>query len=144
VSGKFRGAAHNDCNINYKFTGRIPVVFHNLRGYGNHVIMQAIGKIQGKSLKCIPNNIEKYISFSLGCMEFIDCSQFMSSSLENLYVGFTILYVSKTLMYDFHYNYIKKKYGPNAQLLFTDTDSLCYNISTENIYEDMMGDKTFI
>ena len=44
-------------------------------------------------------------------------------------------------MYDLHYNYIKKKYGPNAHLLFTDTDCLCYNISTENIYEDMMRDK---
>jgi hypothetical protein len=44
-------------------------------------------------------------------------------------------------MYDFHYNYMKTKYGPNAQLLFTDTDSLCYNITTENRYEDMMKDK---
>ena len=56
-------------------------------------------------------------------------------------MGFTILDVSKTLMYDFHYNYIKKKYGQCAQLLFTDSDSLCYNISTENIYEDMTRDK---
>jgi hypothetical protein len=55
----------------YKFTGRIPVVFHNLRGYDNHVIMQAIGKIQGKSLKCIPNNIEKYtLGHKLGATKF--------------------------------------------------------------------------
>lgn len=84
VTGQFRGAAHNECNINYKFTGRIPVIFHNLRGYDSHVIMQAIGRIQGKQLKCIPNNMEKYISFSLGCMDFIDSFQFMSSSLEKL------------------------------------------------------------
>ncbi|CAG2215764.1 unnamed protein product [Mytilus edulis] len=84
VTGKFRGAAHNDCNINYKFTGRIPVVFHNLRGYDSHLIMQAIGKVEGKKLNCIANNMEKYISFSLGCMDFIDSLQFMSSSLQKL------------------------------------------------------------
>jgi hypothetical protein len=58
-----------------------------------------------------------------------------------IYVGFTILDVAKTLMYDFHYNYIKKKYGQCPKLLFTHTDIICYNISTENIYEDMMRDK---
>ncbi|CAG2200908.1 unnamed protein product [Mytilus edulis] len=84
VTGKFRGAAHNDCNINYKFTGRIPVVFHNLRGYDSHLIIQAIGKVEGKQLNCIANNMEKYISFSLGCMDFIDSLQFMSSSLQKL------------------------------------------------------------
>ena len=55
-----------------------------------------------------------------------------------IYVGLTILDVSKTLMYDFHYNYMKTKYGDNARLLFTHTASLYYNISTENIYEDML------
>lgn len=80
VTGKFRGAAHNDCNINYKSTGRIPVVFHNLRGYDSHLIMQD----EGKQLNCIANNMEKYISFSLGYMDFIDSLQFMSSSLQKL------------------------------------------------------------
>ncbi|XP_033729639.1 uncharacterized protein LOC117318793 [Pecten maximus] len=84
VTGKFRGAAHNECNINYKFTGRIPVVFHNLRGYDSHLIIQAIGKVSDKEIKCIPNNMEKYISFSMGCMDFIDSYQFMGTSLEKL------------------------------------------------------------
>jgi hypothetical protein len=44
-------------------------------------------------------------------------------------------------MYDFHYNYIKNRYGDGAKLLFTDTDSICYEIKTDDIYEDMYKDK---
>ncbi|XP_046347918.2 uncharacterized protein LOC125381613 isoform X2 [Haliotis rufescens] len=56
---------------------------------------------------------------------------------QPVYAGFSILDLSKIVMYDFHYNHIKLKYREKAQLCFTDTDSLCYLIETPNLYADM-------
>ena len=52
-----------------------------------------------------------------------------------------ILDMSKTLMYDFHYNYIRQNYNSKAKLLFTDTDSLCYEIETGDAYADFWKDE---
>ena len=57
-----------------------------------------------------------------------------------VYLGMCILDISKIIMLDFHYNYIKPKYGNNAKLLFTDTDSFMYEIQTEDFYKDISGD----
>ena len=57
-----------------------------------------------------------------------------------IYVGQAILDLSKTLMFDFHYNYIRKKYDNKAELLFTDTDSLMYLIHTDDFYHDIKHD----
>ena len=57
-----------------------------------------------------------------------------------VYLGMSILDLSKTLMFDFHYKYIKPKYGKKAKLLFTDTDSLLYEIETEDFYKDISKD----
>ena len=55
-----------------------------------------------------------------------------------IYVGFIILDLSKYFFYNFHYNYIKKH---NAKLLFTDIDSLVYEVKTDDVYEDFYKDK---
>ena len=52
-----------------------------------------------------------------------------------------ILELNKVLMYEFHYDYKKNKYGNNFSLIFTDTDSLMYAIKTEDVYEDFKNDK---
>ena len=62
-TGKFRGAAHNKCNLQFKKPTFTPVIFHNLSGYDAHLFVKNLGKSEG-NIKCIPNNEEKYISFS--------------------------------------------------------------------------------
>ena len=52
-----------------------------------------------------------------------------------------ILELSKILMYEFHYDHIKNKYGNNSRLLFTATHNLMYEIKTEDAYEDFSNDK---
>ena len=101
ITGKYRGSAHQDCNLKLRINPeeiKIPVIFHNLRGYDSHFIMQEIGAIVKKhtyknkkgedkqmSINAIPNNMEKYMAFMLGNhLTFIDSFQFMSYSLEKL------------------------------------------------------------
>ena len=55
---------------------------------------------------------------------------------KSAYVGMSVLYLSKLLMYQFTYDYIKNNYGIKSILLCTDTDSLIYEIKTEDIYDD--------
>ena len=79
MTGKYRGAAHNECNFKLKLnpkTTPIPVIFHNLEGYDGHLLMQAMARVAGE-ISCIPQNTEEYISFSLGNLRFIDSINFL-------------------------------------------------------------------
>ena len=106
ITGEFRGSAHQDCNLKLRINPdkiKIPVIFHNLRGYDSHFIMQQIGKIaiehiyknkRGEEcqmdINAIPNNMEKYMAFMLGKhLVFLDSFQFMNSSLDMLVSNIT-------------------------------------------------------
>ena len=101
-TGRYRGSAHNSCNLKYKKPKFIPVVFHNLSGYDSHLFIKKLGS-PNENIDCIPNNEEKYISFSKTIkvseykdrktgevrdktfkIRFIDSFKFMGSSLEAL------------------------------------------------------------
>ena len=64
VTGKFRGAAHGSCNINLQSTKKLPVIFHNLRGYDSHLIFHELDKFDVK-ISVIPNSLEKYMAIFL-------------------------------------------------------------------------------
>ena len=75
ATGEYRRAAHFSCNLNKRRKTHIPVFFHNLRGYDSHLIMQGIHRYANKKrISVIPNNMEKYVSFSLGNLRFLDPS----------------------------------------------------------------------
>ncbi|XP_046547498.1 uncharacterized protein LOC124257474 [Haliotis rubra] len=99
----YRGAAHQNCNLQLKLKkskskgkkmdqgkmteGKdcfIPIIFHNLRGYDSHLLMRQLDNTVKQKLCCLANNIEKYISFSIGKLRFIDSLQFLSNSLDTL------------------------------------------------------------
>lgn len=97
ITGEFRGAAHEECNLIYQEARHVPVVFHNLSNYDAHFIIKAIANNIPGEIKIIPCNDQKYISFTKIIpsssdekfekfihLRFIDSFRFMASSLDYL------------------------------------------------------------
>ena len=101
-TGKYRGAAHNSCNLQCRKPMILPVIFHNLQGYDAHLFIKQLACLPGE-LNCIPSTEEKYISFSKKIkvdeyksrstgemvslyfeLRFIDSFKFLQTSLANL------------------------------------------------------------
>ena len=123
-TGKYRGAAHNQCNLGSRKPRLLPVIFHNLQGYDAHLFIKQLAKLEGK-LDCIPSTEEKYISFSKHIkvgefkdvggnvfpvtfeIRFLDSFKFLQTSLANL--------VSNLQPSDFHNT--KYAFRSNTSLL---------------------------
>ncbi|MES9902020.1 MAG: endonuclease domain-containing protein [Sedimenticola sp.] len=108
LTGKFRGAAHSDCNLKYKQPSFVPIVFHNLRNFDGHLLCQAIGKFKDLNINVIPNNMEKYVSFSIGPLKFIDSCQFLNASLECLVDNLAVDGMT-------HFNHFRKEFADDSK-----------------------------
>ena len=124
-TGRYRGAAHNSCNLNYRKPNFTPIAFHNLSGYDSHLFIKELGFSEG-NIDCIPNNEERYISFTkrirVGSytdkkgeikplyhqLRFIDSYKFMGASLDSLV---------NNLPKDAFYNVKREFKGKNLELL---------------------------
>jgi len=97
LTGRFRGSAHSNCNLNYKDSHCILIVFHNLSGYDTHFIIKEIAIAYDGRVELFPITKEKYISFTKNVkstedkrkknnikLRFIDSYKFLTSSLNKL------------------------------------------------------------
>ncbi|KAL6418499.1 hypothetical protein ACFW04_012055 [Cataglyphis niger] len=64
LTGRYRSPAHSNCNLNYKDSSCIPIVFHNLSGYDSHFIIKKIATAFEGGIELLPITKEKYISFT--------------------------------------------------------------------------------
>ena len=89
-TGKYRGAAHVKCNLDYSFRYfKIPIFFHNLKNYDAHLIIAKANELnielnQNKRIDVIAQNSEKFITFSFGACQFKDSFAFLTASLDKL------------------------------------------------------------
>ena len=136
-TGKYRGAAHNICNLRYRVPKEIPIVFYNGSTYDYHFIIKELVQECKGDFECLGENTEKYITFSVPLkneienkdieitykIRFIDSYRFMSSSLsklvDNLYEG---IHNNKCVDCNSCLDYVKTK---NEKLLLK-----CFNCNT--------------
>ena len=120
VTGKYRGSAHQTCNLKLQISAekiKIPVIFHNLKGYDSHFIINELGELikKGKeiSINVIAQNAEKYMAFYINKhLSFIDSFAFMSSSLEKLASNLSdegFIYTKKYFTDPVQFRLMKKK-----------------------------------
>ena len=85
LTGKYRGAAHERCNIMLRKTYKVPVFFHNFRGYHSHLIVSGLRSLPGLDINIIGQRMEKELTLGWGeHLMFKESLQFLASSLETL------------------------------------------------------------
>ena len=133
ITGKFRGAGHWSCNINLQLAKKVPVIFHNLRGYDSHLIFHKLNRFNVK-IDVTPNGLEKYMTFFLNKnLVFIGSMQFMNTSLDKLVKNIT----------DEHFKYLTEKFGSKILELLKEKGAYPYEYmnSFKTINQEKLPDK---
>ncbi|CAB0034377.1 unnamed protein product [Trichogramma brassicae] len=143
VTGEYRGAAHSKCNINYRDVRFVPVIFHNLSGnVRKRIDVKLVSSWDGRygaEAQISKPNFHSRAIFDENLVA-IQLSKTVVTIDKPVYVGFSILDRSKTQLYRFHYDFMRDRFKSNCKVLYTDTDSLVYEIRRQNVYE-VMKDK---
>ncbi|XP_053201453.1 uncharacterized protein LOC128386445 [Panonychus citri] len=111
LTGKFRGAAHQPCNLEYQVPTQIPVVFHNLKNFDGHIIIKALDSSMFKEKpQIIAHSTEKFIGFIIDNFKFMDSFAFLSASLDALSANLTTddkLFYLNQIFTEEVYNHVK-------------------------------------
>ena len=118
----FRGATCQACNLQLKPLSFIPVILYNLKGCDSHLLLSEATTLQNKTITCLPTNMERYLSFSIGNLRFLDSYQFMGSSLETVVDNLTSVEGEK------HFKQFRKAFPSEQQAkLLLQKNEYCYD-----------------
>ena len=133
ITEKYKVAAHWSGNVNFKMTKKVPVIFHNFKGYDSHLIFKELSTFNVK-ISVISNGLEKYMAFTINrILVFIDSMPFMNSCLDSL--------VRNLMDYDFQY--LSEVFsGEYLKLVKEKGVYTCeYMVSFKRFSEDKLPDK---
>ena len=84
ITGKYRGAAHSQCNLKLKIPKKLPIIFHNLEGYDGHIIFKELNNFDNIDIQVIPKSSEKCISNIINnSIVLLDSLQFYKGALDS-------------------------------------------------------------
>ena len=139
MNTELRAKAKNEFEISFFKLMNNSVFGKTMENIRNRKVVKLVGD-RNKARKLVAKPNFKHINIFSEELIAVHMKKTELTMDKPIYLGMCILDLSKTIMYDFHYNYIKPKYGDKAKLLFTDTDSLMYEIETVDFYKDISGD----
>ena len=85
ITGKYRGAAHSQCNLKLRISRKLPIIFHNLEGYDGHLIFRELNNFKAIDIQVIPKTNERYMSIiANNNIVFLDSLQICKASLDSL------------------------------------------------------------